>query len=97
MLHVTSLLIHIWMIKGVAVQLEKSICGPLVGWNVIEEEQRKERKVQRDGVGYMDVSRNMDCQLASRSVLKDFTGDALLFSSGNLFQKGTAGMVFSCW
>ncbi len=68
-------------------QVEKPICGPLVGWNVIEEEQGKEMKMQREGVGYIDASRNMDCQLASRSVLKDFTGDELLFSSRNLFQR----------
>ncbi len=60
LLYVTSYLTNLGVIKGAAVQVEKPICGPLVGWNVIEEERGKEGKMQREGVGYMDVSRNMD-------------------------------------
>ncbi len=36
-------------------------------------------------VGYMGTSGNRDCQLASRSVLKDFTDDAWTTSTGCLF------------
>ncbi len=35
-----------------------------------------------DEVGYIDTSGNRDSQLASRSVLKDFTDDALTISTG---------------
>ncbi len=38
----------------------------------------------------MGTSRNRDCQLKSRSVLKDFTDDALTISAGSLFQSGAA-------
>ncbi len=37
-------------------------------------------------VGYMGTSGNRDCQLASRSVLKDLTDDAFTFVDGSLFQ-----------
>ncbi len=43
-----------------------------------------------EGVGYMGTSGNRDSQLASRSVLKDFTDDALTISAGSLIQDGTA-------
>ncbi len=35
-------------------------------------------------------SGNRDSQLASRSVLKDFTDDAVTIPAGSLFQNGTA-------
>ncbi len=41
----------------------------------------------------MGTSGNSDCQWASRSVLNDFTEDALTISAGNLFQNETARMV----
>ncbi len=43
----------------------------------------------------MGTSGNRDCQWASRSVLKDFTGNALAISVGNLFHNGTARIVKS--
>ncbi len=45
----------------------------------------------------MGTSGNGDCQLASRSVLKDFTKDALTVAVGSLFQNGTARMVKANW
>ncbi len=36
---------------------------------------------------------NRVCPWVSRSVLKDFTGDALTISAGSLFQNGTARNV----
>ncbi len=44
-------------------------------------------------VGYMGTLGNRDCQLASRSVLEDFTDDALTISAGSLFQNGIALMA----
>ncbi len=41
----------------------------------------------------MGTSENRDCQWVSRSVLKDFTEDALTISAGSLFQNGTARIV----
>ncbi len=38
----------------------------------------------------MGTSGNRDCQWASRSVLKNFTEDALTIAAGSLFQNGTA-------
>ncbi len=38
----------------------------------------------------MRTSGNRDCQWASRSVLKDFTKEALTISAGNLFKNFTA-------
>ncbi len=55
---------------------------------------------ERMGCGWswvMCASGNRDCQLASRSVLKDFTEDALTISAGNLFQNGTARMAKAYW
>ncbi len=40
-------------------------------------------------VGYMGTSGNRDNQLASGSVLNDFTGDALTISADSLLQNGT--------
>ncbi len=34
-------------------------------------------------VSYMGTSGNRDCQLASRSALKDFTDEALMISAGS--------------
>ncbi len=45
----------------------------------------------------MGTSGNRNCHRASRSVLKDFTEDALTISTGNLFQNGTAWMVEANW
>ncbi len=45
----------------------------------------------------MGASGNRDCQWASRSVLMDFTEDALTTSAGNLFQNVTARMVKAWW
>ncbi len=44
-------------------------------------------------VGYMVTSGSRDCELESRSALKDFTKGALTISAGNLFQNGTARML----
>ncbi len=41
----------------------------------------------------MGTSGNRDCQLASRSVLNDFTDEALTISAGSSFQNWTARMV----
>ncbi len=41
----------------------------------------------------MGSSGNSDCQWTSRSVLKDFTEDALTFSGDCLFRHGTARIV----
>ncbi len=41
----------------------------------------------------MGTSGDRDCQWASRSVLKDFTGGALTFSGDSLFQHVTAQIV----
>ncbi len=55
----------------------------------------------RDGLweemGNIGNSGNRDCQWASRSVLKDFTEDALTISVSSLFQNGTARMVKEYW
>ncbi len=40
---------------------------------------------------------NRDCQLASRSVLKDFTDEALTISACSLFQNGAARMLKAYW
>ncbi len=45
----------------------------------------------------MGTSGNWDYQWASRSVLKDFTEEALTISAGNLFQNGTARIVKANW
>ncbi len=45
----------------------------------------------------MGSSRNRDCQWASRSVLKDFTENALNISVGSLFQNEAARMVEVNW
>ncbi len=45
----------------------------------------------------MGTSGNRDCQRASRSILKDFTEDALAISAGSLFQNGTARIVEASW
>ncbi len=45
----------------------------------------------------MGTSGNRDCQWASRSVLKDFTEDALTISAGNLFQNGTVRIMKANW
>ncbi len=44
-------------------------------------------------VDYMDTLGNRDCQLASRSVMQDFTEDALTTLAGSLVQNGTARML----
>ncbi len=44
-------------------------------------------------VGYMGTSGNRDGQLASKSILKDFTDDTLTISAGSLFQNGAAQIV----
>ncbi len=41
----------------------------------------------------MGTAGNRDCQWDPRSVLKDFTKDALTVSAGSLFQNGTARIV----
>ncbi len=46
-------------------------------------------------VGYMGASGNRECQRVFRSVLKDFTEDALTISVGNLFRNGTV-LTGSC-
>ncbi len=43
----------------------------------------------------MGTSANRDCQWASRSVLKDFTEDALTISAGSLFQNGNGEGVLA--
>ncbi len=48
-------------------------------------------------VGYMGALGNRDCPLASSSVLKDFTDDALTISAGSLFQNETARMLKAYW
>ncbi len=48
-------------------------------------------------VGYLDISRNRNRQLASRRIIKDFTVDTLTISAGGLFQKGTALTLNACW
>ncbi len=45
----------------------------------------------------MSTSGNSDSQWASRSVLKDFTEDALTISADSLFQNGTARIVKAKW
>ncbi len=45
----------------------------------------------------MGTSVNRDCQLESRSVLNDFTDEALTTSAGSSFPNGTAGMVNAFW
>ncbi len=45
----------------------------------------------------MGTSGNRDCQWASRSVLKDFTEDALTISAGSLLQNETVRMVKANW
>ncbi len=45
----------------------------------------------------MGTSGIRDCQWASRSVLKDYTGNALTTLAGSLFQNGTARMVKANW
>ncbi len=49
------------------------------------------------GDGYVGTSGNKDCQFASRSVLKDFTVDALTISAGSLFQNGIARTMNTRW
>ncbi len=45
----------------------------------------------------MGASGNRNCQWSTRSVLKDFTEDALTISVGSLFQIGTARIVKAHW
>ncbi len=45
----------------------------------------------------MGTSGNRDCHWASRSVLKDFTEDALTISPGSLFQNGSVRIVKANW
>ncbi len=45
---------------------------------------------REESLGYMGALGNRDCELASRSVLKDFTDDPLTISASILFQNGTA-------
>ncbi len=45
----------------------------------------------------MGTSGNRDCQVASRSALKEFTEGALTISVGSLCQNGTARMVKANW
>ncbi len=45
----------------------------------------------------MGTSGNRDCHWAFRSVLKDFTEDALTISAGSFFQNGTIRMVGAHW
>ncbi len=40
---------------------------------------------------------NTSGKLASRSVLKDFTDNALTIPAGNLFRKGTTRTLKACW
>ncbi len=48
-------------------------------------------------MGYKGASGNRDTQLASRSVLNDFTGEALTISASSLFQNGTARILKAYW
>ncbi len=48
-------------------------------------------------VGYMGTLGNRDTEFVSRSVLKDFTDDALTISASNLFKNGTAQMLKAYW
>ncbi len=48
-------------------------------------------------VGKMGASGNRDCQWTSRSVLKDFTEEALIIAAGDLFQNGKAQIVKAKW
>ncbi len=48
-------------------------------------------------VGYICTSRNRDSQLASRSVLHNFTDDVLTIAVNLLFQSGTAWMLEAYW
>ncbi len=41
---------------------------------------------EEEEVGCMGTSGNRECQLASKSILKGFTDDALTISVGSLFQ-----------
>ncbi len=45
----------------------------------------------------MGVSGNRGSQLAFRSVLDDFTGEALIILASSLFQNGTARMLKAYW
>ncbi len=45
----------------------------------------------------MGTSGNRDCQWAPRSVLKDFTEEALTISAGSSFQNGAARIVKANW
>ncbi len=45
----------------------------------------------------MGTSGNRDCQWAFRTVLKDFTEDALTFSGGSLFLNGAARIERANW
>ncbi len=45
----------------------------------------------------MGTSGNRDCQWASRSVMKDFTEEALIISASSLFQNGTARIAKANW
>ncbi len=49
------------------------------------------------GGGLYSTLGNRDCQLMSRSILKDFTDEALTISAGYLFQNGTAGTLKAYW
>ncbi len=48
-------------------------------------------------VGYMETSGNRGGKLASKSILKDFTDDALTISATSLFQKGTGRTLNAFW
>ncbi len=50
-----------------------------------------------DEVVHMGTSGNRDCQWASRSVLKDFTEDAMIISASSLFRRWTAGLLKAYW
>ncbi len=51
----------------------------------------------REAEGYMGASGNRDSQLASRNALNDLTGDALIISTGSIFQNGSARMLAAYW
>ncbi len=47
--------------------------------------------------GHLGASGNSDSQFASKMVLNDFTGDALIISAGSLFKNGTSRMLKVHW